>query len=224
MCGPLGDPRRQVQVNPKAGLTFATGLRSFLRQDPDIIMIGEMRDLETAEIAIEAALTGHLVLSTLHTNDAPSATTRMIDMGVEPYLISATVIGVLAQRLGRKIDPNHREAYTAKAIDLRRFGFEVTDPEEEVELFRGIAHEDNRMTGYKGRTGLHELMVMNAEIRELAFTRKSLAEIREAAIRGGMRTLLGDGKLKILRGVATPAEVAKFAQADSPIASQFVDV
>ena len=199
----------QVQVNKKAGLTFATGLRSFLRQDPDIIMIGEMRDLETAEIAIEAALTGHLVLSTLHTNDAPSATTRMIDMGVEPYLISATVIGVLAQRLGRKIDLEHREAYTAKAIDLRRFGFEVTDPEEEVELFRGIAHEDNRMTGYRGRTGLHELMVMNAEIAELIVRRGSVADIKAAAKVAGMHELREDGLEKVLAGVTDPAEVMR---------------
>ena len=137
----------QVQMNRKAGLTFATALRAYLRQDPDIIMVGEMRDLETAEIAIEASLTGHLVLSTLHTNDAPSATLRMIDMGVEPYLIAATVIGVLAQRLGRRIDVENKETYEVTQMDLRRFGFNVVNPDELVTLYRGIPAEYNRMTG-----------------------------------------------------------------------------
>ena len=128
----------QVQMNRKAGLTFATALRAFLRQDPDIIMVGEIRDLETAEIAVEAALTGHLVLSTLHTNDAPSATLRMVDMGLEPYLIAATLMGVLAQRLARKIDPDSKEPYEVPAIDLKRFGFQFEDPEQMVTLYRGI--------------------------------------------------------------------------------------
>jgi type IV pilus assembly protein PilB len=199
----------QVQVNRKAGLSFATALRAFLRQDPDIIMVGEMRDLETAEIAIESSLTGHLVLSTLHTNDAPSATLRLIDMGVEPYLISATIIGVLAQRLGRKIDPEHKEPYTVKAIDLRRFGFKVTDPEEEVTLYRGVPHENNRMTGYRGRTGFHELMVMNAEIAELVVRRAPLADVKEAAKANGMKELREDGLVKVLSGVTDPQEVMR---------------
>jgi type IV pilus assembly protein PilB len=172
-------------------------------------MVGEMRDLETAEIAIESSLTGHLVLSTLHTNDAPSATLRMIDMGVEPYLISATVIGVLAQRLGRKIDAEHKEAYTVKAIDLRRFGFKVTDPEEEVTLYRGVPHENNRMTGYRGRTGFHELMVMNAEIAELIVRRAPLADIKEASKANGMKELREDGLHKVLAGQTTPEEVMR---------------
>ncbi|MCH7945519.1 MAG: Flp pilus assembly complex ATPase component TadA [Armatimonadetes bacterium] len=199
----------QVQVNPKAGLTFATGLRSFLRQDPDIIMIGEMRDLETAEIAIEASLTGHLVLSTLHTNDAPSATTRMIDMGVEPYLISATVIGIMAQRLGRRIDLEHREQYEVPAIDLRRFGFDVTDPDEKVQLYRGIAHDDNRMTGYMGRIGFHELLVMNQEIAELIVRRAPVADIKSAAKASGMKELREDGLEKVLAGITDPQEVMR---------------
>lgn len=199
----------QVQVNKKAGLTFGTALRAFLRQDPDIIMVGEMRDLETAEIAIEASLTGHLVLSTLHTNDAPSATIRMIDMGVEPYLISATVIGVLAQRLGRKVDPDNREPYTVKAIDLRRFGFPVTDPDEDVTLFRGVPHDDNRMTGYRGRTGVHELMRMNAEIAELVVRRASLNDLKEAAKANGMKELREDGLEKVLAGVTDPQEIMR---------------
>jgi len=199
----------QVQVNKKAGLTFATALRAFLRQDPDIIMVGEMRDLETAEIAIEASLTGHLVLSTLHTNDAPSATIRMIDMGVEPYLISATVIGVLAQRLGRKIDANHKEPYEVKAIDLRRFGFNVTDPDELVTLWRGVPHEDNRHTGYKGRNGIHELMRMNAELAELIVRRASLNDLKEAAKANGMKELREDGLEKVLGGITDPQEVMR---------------
>jgi len=199
----------QVQVNKKAGLTFGTALRAFLRQDPDIIMVGEMRDLETAEIAIEASLTGHLVLSTLHTNDAPSATIRMIDMGVEPYLIAATVIGILAQRLGRQIDKDHKEPFTVRAIELRRFGFPVTDPEEEVTLYRGVPHEDNRQTGFRGRTGFHELMVMNAEIAELVVRRAALNDIKSAAKANGMKELREDGLEKVLAGVTTPDEVMR---------------
>lgn len=199
----------QVQVNRKAGLTFATALRSFLRQDPDIIMVGEMRDLETAEIAIESSLTGHLVLSTLHTNDAPSATLRMIDMGVEPYLIAATVIGILAQRLGRRIDGEHKEQYSVKQIDLRRFGFQVTDPDEDVILYRGVPHENNRMTGFRGRTGFHELMVMNAEIAEMVVRRAPLADIKEAAKANGMKELREDGLVKVLAGITTPDEVMR---------------
>jgi type IV pilus assembly protein PilB len=200
----------QVQVNRKAGLTFATGLRAFLRQDPDIIMVGEMRDLETAEIAIEASLTGHLVLSTLHTNDAPSATLRMIDMGVEPYLISATVIGVLAQRLARKIDQDHKEPYEVPAADLRRFGFVPSgDPDEKVVLYRGIPDENNRQTGYRGRIGIHELMTMNAEIAELVVRRAPLNDVKEAAKANGMRELREDGLHKVLAGVTDPQEVMR---------------
>ncbi len=199
----------QVQMNRKAGLTFATALRAFLRQDPDIMMVGEIRDLETAEIAIEAALTGHLVLSTLHTNDAPSATLRMIDMGVEPYLITATVIGVLAQRLGRKIDTENKEPYEVPASDLRRFGLQYSDPDEKVTLYRGIPAENNRMTGYKGRTGIHELMIMNAEIAELVVRRAPLHDIKEAAKANGMHELREDGLQKVLNGVTDPQEVMR---------------
>ena len=199
----------QVQTNRKAGLTFATALRSFLRQDPDIIMVGEMRDLETAEIAIESSLTGHLVLSTLHTNDAPSATIRMIDMGVEPYLISATVIGILAQRLGRRICAECKEPYEVPAMDLRRFGFKVEDPEEMVTLYRGRGCENCRETGYKGRIGFHELMVMNAEIAELVVRRAPLADIKEAAKANGMKELREDGLAKVLAGITDPQEVMR---------------
>ena len=199
----------QVQMNKKAGLTFATALRAYLRQDPDIIMVGEMRDLETAEIAIESSLTGHLVLSTLHTNDAPSATLRLVDMGVEPYLIAATVIGVLAQRLGRRIDADHKESYEVPQMDLRRFGFNVTDPEALVQLYRGIPHDNNRMTGYRGRTGFHELMTLNAEIAELIVRRAPLNDIKEASKANGMKELREDGLEKVLLGVTTPEEVMR---------------
>ncbi len=199
----------QVQVNRKAGLTFATALRAFLRQDPDIILVGEMRDLETAEIAIEASLTGHLVLSTLHTNDAPSATIRMVDMGVEPYLISATVIGILAQRLGRKVDPENKEPYEVPSIDLRRFGFGVTDPDQKVTLYRGIPAEQNRMTGYRGRMGIHELMTMNEEIAELVVRRAPLGDVKAAAKANGMKELREDGLAKVLSGQTTPEEVMR---------------
>ncbi len=199
----------QVGVNRKAGLTFASALRAFLRQDPDIIMVGEMRDLETAEIAVEASLTGHLVLSTLHTNDAPSAVVRMVDMGVEPYLISATVIGILAQRLARRICTKCIEPYEVKAIDLRRFGFKPTDPEEMVTLKQGKGCEYCRFTGWRGRVGLYELMIMNAEIAELVVRRAPLADVKEAAKANGMKELREDGLAKVLDGMTTPDEVMR---------------
>jgi len=199
----------QVQVNPKAGLTFGGALRSFLRQDPDIIMVGEMRDLETAEIAIEASLTGHLVLSTLHTNDAPSAVIRMIDMGVEPYLISATVIGVLAQRLGRKICPDCKEAYEEDAAVLRKFGFRPEDPKQKVTLYRGRGCETCRHTGYKGRLGVFSLMRINDEIAELIVRRAPLNDVRDAARANGMLELREDGLRKVLEGITTPDEVMR---------------
>jgi type IV pilus assembly protein PilB len=199
----------QVQMNRKAGLTFATALRAFLRQDPDIMMVGEMRDLETAEIAIESSLTGHMVLSTIHTNDAPSTTLRMIDMGVEPYLIAATLTGVLAQRLGRRIDPDNKEAYEVPASDLRRFGMQVDDPDKKITLYRGVPAESNRMTGYRGRIGIHELMVMNAEIAELVVRRAPVNDIREAAKAAGMKELREDGLAKVLMGLTDPAEVMR---------------
>lgn len=199
----------QVQMNRKAGLTFATALRAFLRQDPDIMMVGEMRDLETAEIAIEASLTGHLVLSTIHTNDAPSTPLRMVDMGVEPYLIAATLTGVLAQRLGRQIDKDHRESYEVPQSDLVRFGMKPTDPDALVTLYRGVPHEDNRMTGYRGRTGFHELMAINAELAELIVRRAPTADLKAAAKANGMNELREDGLGKVLLGVTDPQEVMR---------------
>ncbi len=199
----------QVQVHKKAGLSFSSALRSFLRQDPDIIMVGEMRDLETSSIAVEASLTGHLVLSTLHTNDAPSAVIRLVDMGVEPYLVSATVIGVLAQRLGRKICSKCKKPYQVAAGELRRFGFKSSNPDEMVTLYRGEGCETCRNTGYKGRIGIHELMRLNDEIAELIVRRAPLADIREAAKANGMHELREDGLEKVLQGITTPEEVMR---------------
>jgi type IV pilus assembly protein PilB len=199
----------QVQVNKKAGLHFSNALRSFLRQDPDIIMVGEMRDLETAGIAIEAALTGHMVLSTLHTNDAPSATLRLIDMGVEPFMVSATLIGILAQRLGRKICTNCKEFYEVDASELRKFGFKPEDPMQKVQLARGKGCELCRQTGYKGRIGFYELMRMNAEIAEMVVRRAPLSDLKEAAKANGMHELREDGLLKVLEGITTPDEVMR---------------
>ena len=199
----------QVQVHKKAGLTFASALRSFLRQDPDIIMVGEMRDLETAEIAIEASLTGHLVLSTLHTNDAPSAVIRMVDMGVEPYLISATVIGVLAQRLARKVCQKCKKPYQVPAAELRRFGFKPSNPDQVVTLYRGEGCDDCHHTGYRWRIGIYELMRINDEIAELVVRRAPLADVREAAKANGMHELREDGLEKVLAGITTPEEVMR---------------
>jgi len=199
----------QVQVNRKAGLTFASALRAFLRQDPDIIMVGEMRDLETAEIAIEASLTGHLVLSTLHTNDAPSAVIRMVDMGVEPYLIAATVTGVMAQRLARRVCQHCKEPREIPAADLRAFGFQIENPDQMVTIWEGVGCDHCRGRGYAGRVGVYELMVVNAEIAELIVRRAPLSDIKEAAKANGMKELREDGLIKVLEGLTTPDEVRR---------------
>ena len=198
----------QVHVNRKAGLTFANAMRFFVRQDPDIIMVGEIRDLETAETAIQASLTGHLVLSTLHTNDAPSAVTRMVDMGVEPFLIAASVIGVLAQRLARRICTNCKEPYKPPAEALRRVGFKVEDVDEVV-FYRGRGCEQCRHTGYRGRMGIFELMLLNEEIQDLIVKRAPLSEIKNAALANGMKTLKMDGFQKVLEGMTTVEEVMR---------------
>jgi type IV pilus assembly protein PilB len=198
----------QVHVNPKAGLTFASGLRAFLRQDPDIIMVGEIRDRETAEIAIQASLTGHLVLSTIHTNDAPSATTRLIDMGIEPFLVSSSLIGVLAQRLARTICSHCKEAYTPPVEALHRLGLRPEEGEEIV-FYRGRGCDRCKGTGYKGRTGIFELMVMSEAIRDLILKGASAAQIRDQAVAEGMKTLAEDGILKVLEGVTTVDELLR---------------
>ncbi len=199
----------QVQVNRKAGLSFASALRSFLRQDPDIIMIGEMRDLETTQIAVESALTGHLVLSTLHTNDAPSAIMRLVDMGIEPYLISATVIGVLAQRLARKLCSNCKEPWNIKESDLEKWNLPIVNPNKEHTIYTPKGCERCRGTGYTGRVGLHELMVMNGELAELIVSRTPTHELKQEAVTHGMKQLKEDGLAKILQGYVDPDEVVR---------------
>jgi len=203
----------QVQVNPKAGLTFANGLRSFLRQDPDIIMVGEIRDKETAEIAIQASLTGHLVLSTIHTNDAPSATTRLVDMGVEPFLISSSILGVLAQRLARTICTNCREAYAPPVEALHRLGLKP-EQGEEILFYRGKGCDRCKGSGYKGRYGIFELMPMSEAIRELVLKGASADQIRQQAVAEGMKTLADDGILKVLEGATTIDELLRVVYVD----------
>lgn len=197
----------QSMVNNRAGMTFASGLRSMLRQDPNIIMVGEMRDQETAMIAIEAALTGHLVLSTLHTNDAPGSVARLLDMGVESFLIASSIAGVLAQRLLRTICVKCKEPYTPPKDAIKRLGMnlDILD-KSEVTFFRGRGCDGCKGTGYKGRVGVYELMPVNDKVRELILARASSYAIREAAIEAGMRTLKDDAMEKILLGITTLEE------------------
>ena len=202
----------QVQVRDAIGLTFPIILKAMLRQAPNVVLVGEIRDREVGDIAIQAALTGHLVFSTLHTNDAPSAITRLVDMGIKPFLVASSIQAIMAQRLIRVL------CSKCKAIDEnpdRKLLSLVNITEAEIdtgEIHQAVGCQACNGTGYKGRMAIFEMLVMNHEIRELAFERASIAKIREAAIRGGMRSLLEDGKMKILRGVTTPLEVARFAQ------------
>jgi len=199
---------RQTQINPKAGITFATGLRSILRQDPDIIMIGEIRDRETSEIAHQSALTGHLVLSTLHTNDAPEAITRLMDIGVEPYLISSSLIGVLAQRLVRTICPDCKASYQADRNLLSELNDQVSKSKEPLTLYRGKGCKNCKQSGYRGRTGIFELLPINEKIKQLISEKASTQLIREAAKKMvGMVSLREDGLRKVLRGITTLEEV-----------------
>ena len=203
---------RQTQINPKAGITFATGLRSILRQDPDIIMIGEIRDLETSEIAMQSALTGHLVLSTLHTNDAPEAISRLVDIGVEPYLISSSVIGVLAQRLVRSICPECKIAYQPDPKEMKALGEKALNSKEPLTLYRGKGCKNCKQSGYRGRTGIFELLVVNEEIKKLISERASTQAIREVAKKTtGLVPLRMDGLGKVLKGITTVDEVDRVA-------------
>ena len=198
----------QVQTNPKAGLTFASALKSFLRQDPDILMVGEIRDGETAKIAVEAALTGHLVLSTLHTNDACGAVSRLVEMGVEPFLISSALLGVLAQRLARCICPSCKEAYRPEAAALR--GLRINSfGENDLAFFRGRGCEHCKNSGYRGRSGVHEVLNVSERLRSLILGRASSYELRQAAIEEGMRSLQDDAVEKILQGMTTVEEALR---------------
>jgi len=199
----------QVQTNNKAGLTFASALRSILRSDPDIVLIGEIRDHETGQIAVEAALTGHLVLSTLHTNDAPSAVTRLTEMGIEPFLVGSALDAVLAQRLARRLCPRCKEGYTPtpEALVAARFPWEDGKPLPEI--FRATGCSACSKTGYKGRLALHEVMVVSEEVERLAVERASATVIEKVARDEGMRTLRDDGLDKVLAGVTSLDEILR---------------
>lgn len=205
----------QIQIHSKIGLTFAASLRSILRHDPDVILIGEMRDYETAESGIQASLTGHLVFSTLHTNDAPSAFTRLIDMGVEPFLVSSTVEGVLAQRLVRMICPDCKESFEPHHGDLPPDFPGVAEGDVPRKLWRGRGCRKCHQTGFKGRTGIHELMVNTDELKDLIVQRTNANILRNVAARNGMITLRRDGWRKVLAGMTTVDEVARVTAADS---------
>jgi len=192
----------QVQINEKAGLTFDTVLRSILRQDPDIILVGEMRDTETAQLAVRAALTGHLVLSTLHTNDAPSSIIRMVDMGIPPFLVSSSVVAVIAQRLVRKLCPSCKVPYelpqdVAESLGLDGF----------TTVYKPLGCDECRGTGYRGRTAIFEIMPMTEEIRRAVMTGATSDDLRAMAIRQGMRTLRVSGAKKVKDGITSADEV-----------------
>ena len=205
------DGINQIHVNAQIGLTFAAGLRHIVRQDPDVIMIGEIRDLETAEIAIRSALTGHLVFSTLHTNDAPSAITRLVDMGVENYLLSSCLVGVLAQRLVRIICAQCKTAYQEDTERLKALGVEH-DGTTKVTLHRGVGCEVCGHTGYESRKGIFELMLPDDEIRRMIVANESSNIIASYARKNGMKTLREDGLEKVLSGVTTLDEVLRVTQ------------
>ncbi len=205
----------QTQVNPKIGLTFAGGLRSFLRHDPDVIMVGEIRDLETAEIAIQAALTGHLVLSTIHTNDAPGAITRLVDMGVEPFLVASSVIGILAQRLIRTLCEGCRETYAASPEEIRELGLSADMVGSSPKFWRGKGCPQCLMTGYQGRTGIYELMIPTDDVRQLILQNVDSNTIKKKAMTQGMRTLREDGARKVLVGLTSSAEVLRVTAEDT---------
>ena len=205
----------QIQVNTKTGMTFASALRSILRHDPDIIMVGEMRDAETAEIAIQAALTGHLVFSTLHTNDAPGGITRLVDMGVEPYLVSATVQGIMAQRLVRLVCTACAEPYQPSSEELARAGAPPTPHGQPPRFRRGRGCDLCAGTGYRGRTGVYELMPLSPEIREKISAGAPLDDIRELARRQGMVPLRAAAWAKVSEGLTTVEEVLRVSQEEA---------
>ncbi|MBX3733642.1 MAG: type II/IV secretion system protein [Verrucomicrobiae bacterium] len=212
----------QIPVRSEIGLTFAVGLRHILRQDPNVIMVGEVRDLETAEIAIRASLTGHLVFSTLHTNDAPSAFTRLIDMGIEPFLVASSVEAVMAQRLVRTICPHCKEPQKVDRDYLRRIGF----PEAEIDsttFLKGVGCEECRQLGYQGRTGIHELLVVGEAIRPLVMNRAPASDIAQMAKAQGMQTLREDGWRKVKAGVTTLEEVLRVTQNEEHVRSLLSD-
>jgi general secretion pathway protein E len=203
----------QMQVSSKKGMTFVNSLRHILRQDPDVIMVGEVRDRETAAMAIQSSLTGHLVFSTLHTNDAAGAVSRLLDFGVEPYLVSSSLICVLAQRLVRRICPDCKQAYEPPLHELRELG--IADDMKDAKFYMGAGCAKCFETGYRGRTGIYELMTVTEEIRELVYQRQSAGAVKKKALEQGMHTLRMDGARKILEGTTAIAEVLRVTQADT---------
>jgi len=201
-----------MQVNPKIDLTFASGLRSILRQDPDVIMVGEIRDKETAEIAITAALTGHLVFSTLHTNDSFGAVTRLVDMGIEPFLVSSSILAVLAQRLIRKLCPDCREPFRPSEQELARIGLKPTDATGKISRPKGC--RNCRNTGYRGRMAIQELMIMDDDIRSLVMQNADAAMLRRQCTAQGMTLLRQDGAARVLRGETSIEELLRVTQED----------
>ena len=201
----------QIQAKPQIGLDFANALRSIVRQDPDIIMIGEMRDLETARIAIQSALTGHLVLSTLHTNNAAGGITRLLDMGVEDYLLTSTINGILAQRLVRRLEPQHAQRYAASPEEIEKFGLRRLQPDGEIFLYRAQPSAI-APTGYLGRTTIVEFLVMNDALRSAVMRRAGMGEIEQIARAAGMRTMYEDGLSKALQGHTTLEEVLRVTE------------
>jgi general secretion pathway protein E len=204
----------QIQVNPKIELTFASGLRSILRQDPDVIMVGEIRDLETAEIAIQAALTGHLVFSTLHTNDSFGSITRLLDMGIEPFLVSSSVIAVMAQRLVRRLCSSCRAPYQPTREELEELGITPQRMLGKTVYKPGEGCAQCKRTGYRGRTGIHELLVVDDEVRTLIMKSADAATIRRAATARGMNTLREDGADKVVEGLTSIEEILRVTQED----------
>ena len=201
----------QIQVNPKIDLTFANGLRSIVRQDPDVILVGEIRDLETAEIAIQAALTGHLVFSTLHTNDSASAVTRLIDMGIEPFLVTSSVISILAQRLVRTVCNECKVAYTPDEESLQNIGI-TSEMFAGKKIYEGKGCQGCLNTGYRGRSGIFELMILDDPIKNLILKTSDSNAIKRKAVEQGMTTLRQDGALKVLNGITTVEEVHRVTQ------------
>jgi general secretion pathway protein E len=205
----------QVQARPGIGFGFSEGLKSILRQDPDVVMIGEIRDKETAEIAIQASLTGHLVLSTLHTNDAASAITRLVDMGIEPFLVGSSLVAVLAQRLVRVLCPRCREAYSVPEHELRELGLKPTN--QPITVYRGIGCPACNQTGYHGRVGIFEMMLVDDNIRGMVSRAVDSKTIKKAAVSKGMGTLRQDGARKVLRGVTSVAEVMRATEEEDVV-------
>ncbi len=203
----------QVQIREEIGLTFASALRAFLRQSPDIILVGEIRDFETAEIAVKAALTGHLVLSTLHTNDAPSSISRLLNMGIEPFLVSASVILIAAQRLARKICPECKEEERVSVSALQQIGF-TEEEAKSVKCYKGRGCSACNNSGYKGRIALYEIMPVGSEIKEMILEGASADELKKTAIRLGMKTLRMSGLTKVKEGVTSIEEVLRVTFGD----------